>query len=204
MTNKPASKKSNDLSHQQCAIIFGVEPRTITKWSNEYGMPKKGRGQYSLIEVVQWRCNYLEKKIRELESGGVDGMNQKIRLNRIIAETKELQLAKLRSSLVDLDEIMPIIVQGFSDIRKTSDTFSQKISPQLEGLDLNERSELIKDALNELFEGLARIPDTLKRLVSVAEHGAAESILGTKATAKDDGERTRGGKKDSKRRKRSS
>jgi hypothetical protein len=199
-----SDKKKNFLSHQQCAVIFGVEPRTVTKWSNEYGMPKVGRGKYNLIEVVQWRCNYLEKKIRELEMGGPDAVNQKARLNRIIAETKELQLAKLRGTLVDLNEIMPIITHGLNDIRQTSTTFAQKISPQLEGMDLSERSEFIKDSINELFKELTNIPDALRRSVSVAESSPAESVLGLKAASKDDDQRTRGSKKDTKRRKRSS
>lgn len=185
------SEPKANLTHQQFALLFGVEPRTTTKWVNELGCPKEGRGQYNLSAVVQWRCNYLEKKIKFLENGGVDGMNQNTRLKKVSAEIKERQLAKLNRSLVDLDEIMPVISTALNNIRQTSIPFSQKISPQLEGLGLNERSELIRDLLNELFEELAHIPDALRCIVSTDEYRTAESIQRPQTAAKDENKRAR-------------
>jgi len=181
----------NYLNHAQCAMLFGIEPRTITKWVNENGMPKEGRGQYNLMSIVQWRCSYLEKKIKVMENGGVDGMNQNTRLKKVSSEIKELQLAKLNRSLIDLEEIMPIIITALSNIRQTSIPFSQKVSPQLEGLNLNERSELIRDQLNELFEELSHIPDTLRRIAAVDQYRTSESIQRSETAAKNEGKRTR-------------
>ena len=191
--------KKGFLTHAQCAMVFGVEPRTITKWCNEYGMPKENRGQYNLIAVVQWRCNYLEKKIKTAEQGGSDGINQDTRLKRANAEIKEMHLAELRGEMVNIDEVMPILNEGFSNIRRKASTFAQTVSPQLEGMESYERTEYLKTAIEDLFEDLSGLPNTLKRIVKLDQQSAAEGVQNLSIPPKDDGKRTRRVKKNIKR-----
>jgi len=203
MPDSPEKKKNPNPTHQQIAMLFAVEPRTITKWVNELGMPKIGRGQYNLAECVQWRCNYLEKKITALENGGLDGINQGTRLKKANAQIRENQLARMQRELVSLDEITPIITQGLNNIRQLSASFAQRISPQVEGMELSERTEYIKEAINELFTELASIPNALKRFGSTAEFRSAEGFFDFAPPAKDEHKPTRRRKKNSQRIKRS-
>jgi hypothetical protein len=158
-------------------------------------MPKAGRGQYNLSECVQWRCNYLEKKIKILTEGGADGMNQGTRLKKVNSEIKEYHLSKLRGELVALDEIMPLIAEGLNRIRQLAQTFGQRTGPQLEGLDNTERAETLQDNINELLTELVSIPDTLRRLEKFARYRTSEGVQTVIAAAKDDRKPVGGSKK---------
>lgn len=181
-------KKTGRVTHQQIAMVFGVEPRTISNWTKDLGLPKYARGQYNLVECVQWRCNYLEKKIKTLTEGGTEGMNQGTRLKRVNSEIKEYHLSKLRGELVALDEIMPIFTDALNRIRQRAQSFGQRTGPQLEGLDNNERAETLQEHINELFSDLTTIPNALRRLEKFARYRTSESVPDIKAAAKNDGQ----------------
>lgn len=186
-----ADRKRIEWPVGDIAAAMHRDVRTINILAKDKGLPRVRRGVYNIIDVFRFIIKDLEYKLNELKAGGIAGINQKVRLNSVLAETKELQLAKLRRSLVDLDEIMPIISTALNDLRQKSIPFAQTISPQLEGLGLNERSELIRDLLNELFEELSRIPDTLRRLVAIDEHRTAEGVQRSETAAKDESKRSR-------------
>ena len=196
--SEPAKKSSGTINHQQIAMVFAVEPRTVTKWCNELGMPKSGRGQYNLVECVQWRCGYLEKKIKTLTEGGTEGMNQGTRLKKVNSEIKEYHLAKLRGELVALYEIMPVITEGLNRIRQRSQSFGQRTAPQLQGLEVTEMAETLQEHINELFADLANIPNALRRLEKFARYRTTEGVRDPETSAKDDGQPVGRGKKNAK------
>lgn len=187
--SEPKKNNSGTINHQQIAMVFAVEPRTITKWCNDLGMPKSGRGQYNLVECVQWRCGYLEKKIKTLTEGGTEGMNQGTRLKKVNSEIKEYHLAKLRGELVGLYEIMPVITEGLNRIRQRSQSFGQRTAPQLQGMEVTEMAETLQEHINELFTDLASIPNALRRMEKFARYRTPEGVRDPEASAKNDGER---------------
>jgi hypothetical protein len=188
------------LNHHQAAQVFAVEPRTITKWCNELGMPKVGRGEYDLLQVVQWRCNYLEKKIREAEAGGEDGLNARQRIFIATAKKKENELAIQEQQLVNIDEVMPVIIKILDIFRNKALVFPKRVAPSLEGVETNhEREALLKDNIFELLNDLTSIPNKLKGL-TILDDAAEERIRDAKAAAKNDGKRVGGRKKNTQRR----
>ncbi|MHB1051345.1 MAG: hypothetical protein ACYC09_14800 [Bacteroidota bacterium] len=186
--SRPDQKKKY-LTHAQVALVFAVEPRTVTKWVNDLGMPKVGRGEYDLVQCVQWRCNYLEKKIREAEAGGAEGLSAKHRINIATARKKENELALQERSLVNIEEVMPVIDKTLDIFRMKALTFSKRVAPALEGMESNaEREAILKENIHELLNDLTTIPDKLRSSVELDQ--ADEDVVRTAhPAAKNDGKR---------------
>lgn len=182
------------LSLNQCAEMFGVEPRTITKWRNEFGAPQSMTGFYRRNDIVQWREKYLGKKLKELQQGGPDGMSANARLKNTKEARERLKLLKETRQLVDLSEVMPVFIEALMNIRTRGSTFGQHVAPKLEGMNATQRSQRIQKELNVIFTELAIVPDKLKRLAAADPGGTSESPVGAPAASGDDTERARGSK----------
>lgn len=184
------------LSLNQCAEMFAVEPRTITKWRNEFGAPQSMTGFYRRNDIVQWREKYLGKKLKELQQGGPDGMSANARLKNTKEARERLKLMKETRQLVDLSEVMPVFTDVLITLKMHGSTFGKSIANDLEGMNATQRAQYIQNALNRIFSQIASVPDALQRLAATDPGGTSESTLGADASSGDDTERTRGNKKD--------
>ena len=86
------------VSAKDLSILFSVTIRTVWKWA-ERGMPKKGRGQFSLLKCVWWwRTNIL---------GDIQGetnlAEQKLRFAVARARREELRVLETEGNLIDKD-----------------------------------------------------------------------------------------------------
>jgi phage terminase Nu1 subunit (DNA packaging protein) len=103
------------MTRQELARAIGVHPQTITKWEAE-GMPvarRGGRGvasRYSLPAVFAWRMESL----RSVAGTTLSLEQERQRLTRINADTRELQLAERRRELLPREQV---VLQGQAVIR---------------------------------------------------------------------------------------
>jgi phage terminase Nu1 subunit (DNA packaging protein) len=143
------------MSLQEVADMFGVEVRTVTKFVNELGMPKVVSGWYKRNDIVQWRLKHLEKKIKELQQGGSDGVSASTKLKSAQARRQELRYAKEAGKLVELDKVLPVFEKLFSLIAQRRKLFSKRTNPQLDGIDsFGEREKILTESIDELFNDI--------------------------------------------------
>jgi hypothetical protein len=147
--------KKKYATHHQIAIVFGIEPRTITKWVNELGMPRAGRGKYNLVACVQWRESYNQKKIEELRAGGKDGLSARKDYFIASAEMKRYQIAEKKKKLIKVSDARRIFEDLFTLIISRKKVYAKKTNPQLEGIQSpGERERILDDNVNELFRDI--------------------------------------------------
>lgn len=187
--------RAGNINLNECAELFGVEPRTITLWVNAFGMPKAASGNYRIKDVVQWREKYLSKKIKDLQQGGTDGISAAARLKHAQAERQKLKLLQEQKILVAVDELMPFINEAITNLKINFQTFGQTVAPQVEGMNINERAQQMQKAINERLTELSELPDTLKRAGVFFEQQTAGSIPSLAAAPGAVGKRTRRQKK---------
>lgn len=189
--------KAGNITLNECAELFGVEPRTITLWVNSFGMPKAASGNYRIKDVVLWREKYLGKKIKELQQGGADGVSAATWLKKEQAERQRLKRLQEQRVLVVIDEIMPFIIDALVNLKINFQTFGQTVAPQIEGMNINERAQRIQQAINERLAEVSELPDTLKRAGVFFEQQTSGGIQSTQTAAAVVGKPTRSAKKNS-------
>ncbi len=189
------------LTLEQTAEMFAVEVRTITKWKNDLGMPQSAPGFYKRNDVVGWREKYLSKKMKVLESGGVDGMSQSTRLKRVQSQRQELRLQKEAGKLVEIDKVIPIFEKLYALQAQRKKLFSKRTNPQLDGIDsFGEREKILNENIDGIFTDIYETGiRELNRLRELS--GQGEGNMGVdEAAEKDAAKRTRRRKTHSQRR----
>jgi len=147
--------KAGYLNLNEAAELFGVEPRTITKFTNEYGMPKAASGFYKTKDIVLWREKYLSNKLKTLQQGGSDGVSANTKLKTAQAKRQELRLQKESGSLVEIDKVRPVFDKLFSLMAQRRKLFSKRTNPQLDGIEtFGEREKILNDNVDELFNDI--------------------------------------------------
>lgn len=174
MADEDQKKKHATL--QQIALVFGVNRRTVLKWHLDFGLPRQGRDAYNLVQVVQWRCAYLEKKIAELQAGGQDGLSARKDYFVASAEMKRFQIGEKKRKLVRIRDVIPVFEDLFNLIISRKKVYGKKTNPQLEGISSpGEREKILDDNLDELFNGVyERGLTQLKRLQTLPDAAGGE------------------------------
>jgi phage terminase Nu1 subunit (DNA packaging protein) len=90
---------SSLLDVKQVAALFDVSTRWVQRLVDEHGMPREERGQYDAVTVVRWYIRFLKKEASESD------LHQRTRLQRANADLRELDLAKRRGEMVELEAI---------------------------------------------------------------------------------------------------
>ncbi|MBW7887443.1 MAG: hypothetical protein H3C35_03655 [Bacteroidetes bacterium] len=177
-------------SLEQMAELFGVEPRTITKFVNEFGMPKVANGLYRIKDCVQWREKYLNKKIKEILAGGEGGLSARQRLNKAKAIREEYKQALDERTLIRIDEVMPVFEEALKIMKQRLTVLPRRAAPMMEGTETNaEREEILRNNINEILTELAGTPDALRSVAESAREHFAESISDVEPAQKNDSNR---------------
>ena len=93
------------IGQERIADVFGVAPKTIVEWQ-EGGFPVALRGgpgvssEYESEACIQWLVSREVTKVQ-------GGESQRDRLFRLQGDAAELELAKQRGLLIDVDQVEP-------------------------------------------------------------------------------------------------
>jgi DNA-binding transcriptional MerR regulator len=90
-----------EVNADQLAELFGVQKNTVLHWAREAGMPRIGRGRYSLKDCVHWHND----KLRNAIEGGSDITEERRRLISAQRQRHEIEAARLRGELIDAEEV---------------------------------------------------------------------------------------------------
>ncbi len=182
---------SGQITHEQIAAIFNVEPRTITQWTNSFGMPKFAPGVYVIKDCVQWRIKFLEKKIKELQQGGADGVSANTKLKIAQAKRQELRLAHEQGMVINRNEIVPIFREAVENTVTKGKQFGRSVAPRVHGLEIKILAEKLQEEFDDTISQFANVPDTLQRFVENDHARHSEHIVVVSEERKDNGKPVR-------------
>ncbi len=178
------------MTLEQTAEMFGVEVRTITKWKNEFGLPQAASGFYKRNDVVQWREKYLNKKIKEMQAGGEDGLSARQRMYKAKAIREEYKQAVEERSLIRIDEVMPIFEEALKIMKQRITVLPRRSARLMEGTQTSaEREEILRKNVNEILTELSNTPDALRSVAESARQHYAATLPDAQAAAANVGHR---------------
>lgn len=90
-------------SLEQIASILNLTPQMVNRHVKLHGMPRVSRGEYDLIKCVHWYIAYKDRLIQEARRGKETEGQARQRLVIAEANLKELQFAKARGNVIEID-----------------------------------------------------------------------------------------------------
>lgn len=133
------------------ARAFGVSSRTAERWS-QAGMPKSEEGGYDLIEIQAWKTL---KGAQHKDDSEDKKTEWDVKYRQMKALIAEIQYKKLTGDLVPREEVEATMMNRIVAIKRQFLALPKRVAPQLEGLEVIEREELLMDRLKEIIQGFA-------------------------------------------------
>lgn len=146
----------------ELAALLGVHRNTVLAWVAR-GCPvhergSSGRGnehRFDLAAVVRWR----EDEAARAATGNTEGIDlDAARLRKVAAEAAltELEVAKKRGQLVEIEAVATVVGEQFAAVRARLLSLPTKLAPLLAAsTDLNEVQVLLQQGVNEALSELS-------------------------------------------------
>jgi len=143
----------------ELAQCLGVSLPTVGQWIRK-GCPyveKGGVGKkwlFDSAEVIAWR----EEQVTLQALGDTQSLDiEEARRRKLAAEATmaELELAKRRGEVIEIDQVASVIGDDYANVRAKLLALSTKLAPQLVGVEsLGECQQLIERGVTEALEEL--------------------------------------------------
>jgi phage terminase Nu1 subunit (DNA packaging protein) len=139
------------------AKLFNVTERTISNLTNDGIISKAERGKYELVPTIQKYVKYLQEKAfgKNISSGDYHG--EKTAHERIKRQIAELELAKLRSQMLDADIVERVMSEMIVIFRNKILGIPQKLAPVL--INIDSTSEVYQILNKEMREALLELAE---------------------------------------------
>jgi phage terminase Nu1 subunit (DNA packaging protein) len=117
----------------EIAGILGISPTTLDRYV-QAGCPVLERGsgrreyRFNSAEVIRWVL------AREANPGRAQTDDTRRRYNAAAAELKEYQLAEKRGSMIQVQDIAPILEEEFADVRSRLLAIPSNVAPKIAGM----------------------------------------------------------------------
>lgn len=100
----------------QAARLIRVTPRRLQQLAAEGYIKKFGRGQYSLVQVVQGYLDFKDEQIKQASRSADESELRRARIREIEIRTAQLEgdLILAADAMAILDEVIGVIRSGFS------------------------------------------------------------------------------------------
>ncbi len=122
------------LNLQQTALLLGVSAPTV-KALVEQGLPALERGghgkpwEFDMAAVAAWDRECGPNARRDGQSGVLDPSIEKARKDRAQAELAELELAKRRGRMIDVDDVEKMMTDDYARVRARLLSMPSKLAP---------------------------------------------------------------------------
>ncbi len=140
---------------------LNLDERRVQQLVKE-GMPREGRGRYDAMKCMLWYIRYLQAVLERTviptdRAAATEERVQRLRKIRVDAELKEMEVARLRSTLVAACDVERETRRLASAVQARMLAVSARLAPEMVG----ETSRLmaqakIEKALREALAQLAR------------------------------------------------
>ncbi len=148
-----------ELTKANIAMCLGVSLPTVSSWVRK-GCPyvqKGSKGQqwiFNTAEVISWR----EEQAALAAVGDTKSLDiDEARRRKLAAEAAmvELDLAKRRGEVIEIEEVSGVIGDDYANVRAKLLSLPTKLAPQLIGIeDMAECKALIERGVSEALEEL--------------------------------------------------
>ena len=151
--------QKNIVDVNALAEFFEVEPRTIQYWADD-GMPRVKKGEYNFLECVKWRIRYLEKEKEELGREADKALNElKKEGQGIMNQFRKIRLMKELGEIIPREDVKIAWLTELSILKQNFNGTPNRLSVSLDGVtDKNERFEIIRKEIEEVFKGISELP----------------------------------------------
>lgn len=132
------------LTLPECAEYFKVSDQTVLNWV-EKGMPKRSKGQYSLLDCTRWRLEQLSAELEIVKNSGDEKLHAlKIEGQKISNRERAIKLRMLLGQLVDFESANIAWLDETTMIRKNLTAMIYKLASAVQGVtDQNKIIEII-------------------------------------------------------------
>lgn len=134
-------------SLEAVANAFKVSLRSAQRWASE-GMPVSSEGVYDLIEIQAWRHT-------KSEISSSDNKSWETAYRKFKALLAEIEYQKRIGDLVPREEVEAGMIDRITAVKMQFLALPQRLAPQLDGLDVNEREALLTDRIEEIIQEFA-------------------------------------------------
>jgi phage terminase Nu1 subunit (DNA packaging protein) len=148
----------------EVARACNVTPARIHQLVGE-GMPREGRGRYSLAACMVWYIKFLQAALEAKldparRTDAVAFVRQRTRLAREQTAATRMKTVALRADLVSVDRIEVEFRAAIDAIAAFAKTLPEHVALACEGQTVTERQATLTAAVGELLDfGLAWRPD---------------------------------------------
>ena len=119
------------LTAEQLAKIMNLSVEAVYRYARELGMPRAGKGQYPMLECLQWAFEYYRSQIKG-EAAVVDERQKLVKAQRV---HQEITTQKLRNELLDAELVQSAIAQMASTYATQLDSLAARLSAKVANLD---------------------------------------------------------------------
>lgn len=152
------------VNKRELSEILGVSERSLTEWQEEDPpLPVLRRGErgqtneYDTAAVIDWRIG-REMRRAQIEKPGD-------RLDRLRGDREELELAKLRRTLIPAEEIEPALEQYVTDVLNYLQGIPERYAGMLQAMeDVEGKRQLLEDLVREFRDELGSYAFATKRI----------------------------------------
>jgi phage terminase Nu1 subunit (DNA packaging protein) len=152
MISKNTHKRSGPFSRNEVCALLGISEPMFDRLRRD-GAPmevgERGELKVNLQSFVKFMIADAVKKSKGSEGDGPDYDEAKARDKQAQAETRELELLKLKGLIVDVEDVRPVLREVFGTTRSRI----LSVPSQIIGLTAEQRRSLedsINDALSDL------------------------------------------------------
>jgi phage terminase Nu1 subunit (DNA packaging protein) len=158
---RSGQRRSKIVDVKVLSEALNLTPRRIQQLAKE-GLPKLGRGRYSLRKCQMWYIRYLQKRLEKELSVSADGKELglvavRLRRESAIASLREIDLANARRTLIAIEDVDKVLDDIVRSARKIFLDIPRKMSSMLVGIDASHLAQSILERhLNEALRRLAK------------------------------------------------
>ena len=161
--------------------IFGITSRQYRKHAVEDGAPSVIRGKINIFQACKWLIGYYRALAKG--QGSLSLTDERIRLTKITADRKELQLKEEKGELINTMEAMEAWGMVCQAIRSKVLSTPSKLAPLILGIKtISEIKEITEKFMREVLTEIAN-PDLIKIAKMASDKGDVKHIKSS-ATSK--------------------
>jgi phage terminase Nu1 subunit (DNA packaging protein) len=125
------------VSVERVAQALNLQRRRVQQLVKE-GMPKEARGEYDAVKCMLWYIRYLQaaierRSVRTPEGSFTGERDERVRLLRVHADLREIQLAKERGSLVSIADVERALTDLVLVTKARIMAIAPRVAPELVG-----------------------------------------------------------------------
>jgi len=90
-------------SLEQISTVLNMTPQMVNRHVKLHGMPRVSRGEYEIVKCVHWYIAYKDRQIQDARKGTETEAQARQRLVIAEANLRELEYAKARGKVVDVE-----------------------------------------------------------------------------------------------------